>query len=165
MNNSLAGRGGGGWIVIVPEVRQSSESVTSRGIYMEIPYAFGETCFSPRLVSFSFRETQPHGCVYKVRPFEPITRDLVGFASREITPLYLYAAFFFTLVFLSLLLPSHPFRSQYLFCLDRSTRSVIPHFESRYIITGDRSDISRRERGKERRGKFRNLAVERTICA
>lgn len=151
MNNSLVGKGGGGggeWIVIVPEVRQSSESVTSRGIYMEIPYAFGETCFSPRLVSFSFRETQPHGCVHKVRPFEPITRDLVGFASREITPLYLYAAFFI-LVFLSLLLPLHPFRSQYLFCLDRSTRSVIPHFDSRYIITGDRSDTSRRDRGAE----------------
>jgi len=61
MNNSLVEEKGEGitgergreWIVIVPEVRQSSESVTTRGIYMEIPYAFGETCFSSRLVLVS----------------------------------------------------------------------------------------------------------------
>lgn len=126
-------REGGEWIVIVPEVRQSSESVTSRGIYMEIPYAFGETCFSPRLVSFSFQETQLHGYIYKGRPFEPITRDLVGFASREITPSRTLRGvllhFHLSIPLLSSTLCS-PFRSQYLFCLDRSTRSLIPH--SRY---------------------------------
>lgn len=130
---------------------------------MEIPYAFGETCFSPRLVSFSFRETQLHGCVYKVRPFEPITRNLVGFASRKIIHLPVpYAAFFPSFYPFA---PCSPFHSQYLFCPDRSTRSLIPHFDSRYTVTGDRSDISwgrARGRGSINLG---NVAAERTICA
>lgn len=119
MNNSLARAEGGnggerlrqgeGWIVIVPEVRQSSESVTSRGIYMEIPYAFGETCFSPRLVSFSFRETRPHGvaCI-KANPSNQLREtSLASLLGKLHPPVVPYAALFFIPVFLPLCFP-HP---------------------------------------------------------
>lgn len=56
--------------------------------------------------------------------------------------------------------PCSPFRSQYLFYLDRSSCSLIPHSDSRYIITGDRSDTSRGGHGERGvRSEFRNAVA------
>lgn len=177
MNNSLAGVLGDGdeeseghkgagkreWIrgkekrgeriVIVAEVRQSSENVTSRGIYMEIPHAFGETCFSPRLVSsrgggrrgfrIAYINTTPRTNYARPRwlrfsgNYSPVPlRRSSSFPS----PPSFSTARLLLLVLGVLLLFLQPFRSQYLFCLDRSTRSLT-HSGSRYIAR-DRPDTS-----------------------
>lgn len=87
------------------EVRQSSESVTSRDIYMEIPHAFGETCFSSRL-SFREREekTRLQDCVYKHGPSNQLRETSLASLLRKLLP-RTFAAFFFISLFL---LFSHP---------------------------------------------------------
>lgn len=75
------------------EVRQSSESVNvARHLHGNSARIWRNVLFASSRLSFREREekTRLQDCVYKhTRPLEPITRDLVGFASQEITPSYL----------------------------------------------------------------------------
>lgn len=183
MNNSLAGakggRGGGrggkwhrggDWIVIVPEVRQSSESVTSRGIYMEIPYAFGETCLSPRLVSFPFpfRETRACTAAYiKGDPSNQLRETSLASFLGKLHPRTLRRGVLLhsrlSIPFAFLTLRSGPFRSRYLFCLDRSPRSLIPHSDSalhcQIVLTPWGKDTE----GDGGFGEFRSVAATNNV--
>lgn len=86
---------------------KAKQRYVARGIYMEIPYAFGKTCFSSRLVLSRLvsRDAASWLRIYKHRPLKPITRDLVGFVSQEITPPLVpmrrssFPSFFFSTLF------------------------------------------------------------------
>lgn len=118
-----------------------------------------------RPVSFSFRETRLHGCVYKgptLRTNYARPRWLRFSGNYTLVP---YAAFFFIPSLYPFTFPTPacgPFRSQYLFCLDRS--SLIPHSDSRYTVTGDHFDTSR---GRAWESGSMNLGTlqRRTMCA
>lgn len=94
------------------EVRQSSESVTSRNIYMEIPHAFGETCFSLRLVSRFGRERRRRGFgtayINTHGPSNQLRETSLASLLRKLLP-RTFAAFFFISLFLLLSHPPHLF--------------------------------------------------------
>lgn len=111
----------------------------TRGIYMEIRHAFGETCFSLHLVPSRLERTAVlSGHAYtNIDPLEPITRDLVGFVSQEITTLRTFAAFFFISLSVSLFPPLFHSLSPFslsIFALSRSIRlsESLTHLGSRY---------------------------------
>lgn len=156
------------------EVRQSSESVTSRDIYMEIPHAFGETCFSLRPVSRFGRERRRRGFrtayINTHGPSNQLRETSLASLLRKLLP-RTFAAFFFISLFLLLSHPPHllilslssscsPFRSQYLFCLDRSTQSLT-HSGSRYTAK-DRLDTLTDAGGVSEFGS--SVATTDTMC-
>lgn len=92
------------------EVRQSSESVTSRDIYMEIPHAFGETCFSLRPVSRFGKERRRRGFrtayINTHGPSNQLRETSLASLLRKLLP-RTFAAFFFISLFLLLSHPPH----------------------------------------------------------
>lgn len=154
------------------EVRQSSESVTSRDIYMEIPHAFGETCFSLRPVSRFGRERRRRGfrtAYINTAPRTNYARPRWLRFSGNYSPVplrrsssFLSSSFSATRLTFSSSLSSScsPFRSQYLFCLDRSIQSLT-HSGSRYTAK-DRLDTLTDAGGVSEFGS--SVATTDTMC-
>lgn len=140
---------------------------------MEIPYAFGETCFSPRLFSFSFRETRPHGvaCI-KGNPSNQLREtSLASLLGKLHPPSYLTrrsSSFpsFYPFAFLTLPLPGQSF-SLSIFVLSRSINSQ-PDTSFRLALPCYERSFRHLERRRTWWGKgSANLGAlqRRTICA
>lgn len=110
---------------------KAKQRYVARGIYMEIPYAFGKTCFSSRLVSsclVSFREMRLHGYVYiNTGPSNQLRETSLASFLRKLHPLpYLCDVLHFPL-------SSSPPSSLSIFVPSRSINSrSLTHSGSRY---------------------------------